>query len=34
MPIPQAAHYMNCPLHDLPITGGLLYLVSSENYNF
>ena len=27
MPIPQAAHYMNCPLHELPITGGLLYVV-------
>ena len=25
MPIPQAAHYMNCPLHELPITGVLLY---------
>ena len=27
MPIPQAAHYMNCPLHELPITGFLLYLL-------
>ena len=26
MPIPQAAHYMNCPLHELPITGVLLYI--------
>ena len=25
MPIPQAAHYMNCPLHELFITGVLLY---------
>ena len=25
MPIPQAAHYMNCPLHELAITGGLHY---------
>ena len=30
MPIPQAAHYMNCPLHELPITGVLLYLISGE----
>ena len=28
MPIPQAAHYMNCPLHELPITGGLLYILT------
>ena len=27
MPIHQAAHYMNCPLHELPITGVLLYLI-------
>ena len=26
MPIPQTAHYMNCPLHELPITGVLLYV--------
>ena len=25
MPIPQTAHYMNCPLHELPITI-LLYI--------
>ena len=25
MPIPQAAHYINCPLHVLPINGVLLY---------
>ena len=25
MPIPQAAHYMNFPLHELPITRVLLY---------
>ena len=24
MPIPQAAHYINCPLHELPIIGVLL----------
>ena len=27
MPIPQAAHYINCPLHELPITGVLLYCI-------
>ena len=26
MPTPQTAHYMNCPLHELPITGVLLYV--------
>ena len=25
MPIPQAAHYMSSPLHELPITDGILY---------
>ena len=24
MPIPPAAHYMSSPLHELPITGGVL----------
>ena len=27
MPIPPAAHYMSSPLHDLPITDGILYLL-------
>ena len=31
MPIPQAAHYMNCPLHVLPITGVLLYFLLSKH---
>ena len=33
MPIPQAAHYMNCPLHELPITGVLLYIITNECLN-
>ena len=26
MPIPPAAHYMNSPLHELPITDRVLYI--------
>ena len=28
MPIPPAAHYMSSPLHELPITDGILYILN------
>ena len=27
MPIPRAAHYMSNPLHELPISDGVLYII-------